>query len=963
MNVLKTYATLLLVVIVILCNLCDGLSQSIKNYEFSNQGTGTAYAGIAGTNIFGIKKDDHLSTAINIGFDFWYMGVRYTTVNVSTNGWLNLGSATTTGAGAPSVSANNLTSSRSDGLPILAPLWDDMTMDADNLVTCLTAGQFGERVFTVEWELMDYVGSVGFGSVVSYEVKLYEADGKIEFHYRQESKSPVSPSSSIGITAAGTGVLSFLGIDNATPAATDTSTGTAGNLEVATIAARPTTNSIFRFSPVNSATAPSALTATTSSSTQVNLTWVDNSSNELGFAVYYSKLEDVPLDGTNSAYFSTTAANATSISVTGLSPCTKYYFKVVAVKENYTVSTNIANATTSSSGGGTKYYVNDGTLDGNDIYTTAIGAVGNTGTAKNSPKREIAQIISGFALTDGDTVFVDAGTYSNGAGIVLTNTDDGSNGCGVVFTGVDSSKSIIDPAGIGSHVWNFQGSAYVTLKKFKMMGNLPNNNDIIQFDDFANNITVSNCWLINEGGGAESCIDTDQNDAATSITIKNCYLDGATGDAIAIDGSSTCKHTNWQLLDNTITASGAGISIDEGENIFIKRNRFAGTGTGINTTSSGSFAQSVKIYNNYFYSAKGFLGSSTVTSGKLYHNSFYNSANCVEFASTSNSGWSVKNNIFYTTSAVAANYCLKVAGSTKFDKIDCNLYYHPNGATCVSFNATDRTLAIWKDGTTVDHSNESGQFGDESSIGGTAAANDPKYVTPGTGDLDLQSGSPAFDAGCAVSEVLDDIAQSTRGSSVTIGAYDESTFLPVKLTSFQAVCNKGNVQLKWQTASETGNDKFVILHSLNGEEYTAAGEVKGAGTSSQSHDYSFIHNTTSVGNSYYKMRQIDFDGKYSDSKVVMIDSRCNNLNFSAEEVYYNSATNTLNVTLNSLTAEKGYLNLVDITGRLEYTTGFSISKELSQYEFTLGAIASGSYLIVLSDDLGGSYTRKIIIIR
>src|SRR5262249_19191712 len=70
--------------------------------------------------------------------------------------------------------------------------------------------------------------------------------------------------------------------------------------------------------------APSNLTATAVSNSQINLTWTDNASNEDGFEIGRS------LDGTNFTAIATNAENLTTYSDTGLSPSTTYYYRVRA---------------------------------------------------------------------------------------------------------------------------------------------------------------------------------------------------------------------------------------------------------------------------------------------------------------------------------------------------------------------------------------------------------------------------------------------------------------------------------------------------------------------------------------------------------------------------------------------------------------------------------------------------------
>ncbi|MCE7043286.1 fibronectin type III domain-containing protein [Dyadobacter sp. CY312] len=88
-------------------------------------------------------------------------------------------------------------------------------------------------------------------------------------------------------------------------------------------------------------TAPEGLTATTVSSSQINLAWKDMSANETGFQLERST------DGTNFTKIADLASNTISYQNTGLSPATKYWYRVRAVNTaNPSVFSNVANATT-----------------------------------------------------------------------------------------------------------------------------------------------------------------------------------------------------------------------------------------------------------------------------------------------------------------------------------------------------------------------------------------------------------------------------------------------------------------------------------------------------------------------------------------------------------------------------------------------------------------------------------------
>jgi hypothetical protein len=106
-----------------------------------------------------------------------------------------------------------------------------------------------------------------------------------------------------------------------------------GNIEISTghissstpIVARLLWEKNRRYNLANTVpSAPSGLTATAASSTQINLSWKDNSNNETSFSIQSSP------DGTTWSAKATTGANTTSYAVTGLSPLTKYYYRVAA---------------------------------------------------------------------------------------------------------------------------------------------------------------------------------------------------------------------------------------------------------------------------------------------------------------------------------------------------------------------------------------------------------------------------------------------------------------------------------------------------------------------------------------------------------------------------------------------------------------------------------------------------------
>ena len=97
--------------------------------------------------------------------------------------------------------------------------------------------------------------------------------------------------------------------------------------------------------------------------------------------------------------------------------------------------------------------------------------------------------------------------------------------------------------------------------------------------------------------------------------------------------------------------------------------------------------------------------------------------------------------------------------------------------------------------------------------------------------------------------------------------------LPVSLKSFTAVKADKQVQLTWITASEQNNLGFDVERSANGTDFITIGFVNGNGTTTQENTYYFTDPSPLAGKNYYRLKQIDIDGKptYTEIRSVEMD--------------------------------------------------------------------------------------------
>lgn len=375
-----------LFVVMLLAATYFGLAQSITHYDFAAS-AGTYQTLSEGNTIplSGGNPDDGWFNAIPIGFTFHYMGEPYTTVSASTKGWLTFGSNITNAA------YNNLLASGGTR-PLVAPLWDDHHIQNDTNFSYQTSGTSPNRIFTAQWSDLRWRNGATTGGI-SFQVKLYEQNGKVEFIYHQEAGSLSGPSASIGITAAGTGAGNFLSLNNSSDAPVVSSI-----TETTTISAKPAEGQIYTFTPPSgSPAAPVNLSFTDITKTEMTINWTDNSTTENWFNVYFSTDGfSYSLLGTVESTTMTTMGTVYSLSKSSLLPGDTYYYRVTAANEGSAPSTALSG--------------NQSTLSPGLITSVASGNWNATSTWSGGA---VPALLDDVTINPGHTVVIDAASECN----------------------------------------------------------------------------------------------------------------------------------------------------------------------------------------------------------------------------------------------------------------------------------------------------------------------------------------------------------------------------------------------------------------------------------------------------------------------------------------------------------------------------------------------------------------------
>ncbi|MDO7873390.1 BNR-repeat neuraminidase N-terminal domain-containing protein [Hymenobacter sp. ASUV-10] len=181
---------------------------------------------------------------------------------------------------------------------------------------------------------------------------------------------------------------------------------------------------------------------------------------------------------------------------------------------------------------------------------------------------------------------------------------------------------------------------------------------------------------------------------------------------------------------------------------------------------------------------------------------------------------------------------------------------------------------------------------------------------------------------------------------------DNTKPLPVELTRFEAVRNGGNAILNWNTATEKNNAGFEVQVSTNGSSFRKLQFVEPASANSNS-PRSYVYNDVEAGKTglrYYRLRQVDLDGKASFSPVRTVDF--GKLDGTSLTAMPNPFSAQLMLNVQTRTASPAtLLTVTDATGRTILTQTLALPAGQSQVTINdLERLPVGMYLLHLTLD-------------
>lgn len=526
-------------------------AQSTANYTYSSASNGSLALDKNGnsvdmstgtTQLYGSGVDSYTAVLQNLGFNFVFMGTLYTQFSASPDGAVRLGSTLITGH----------TVSPTASTPFISCINIDNKTGGTGKVHYKVQSGTGGQVLIIEWKDILINWNAAGTTLSTFQLRLYQASGTIEMVYGQMWNSS---------TSAQTGVVWF-GSSNTTNTVgqlntittTPTYSSSATSLTTTSFAlssAMTNLNSssdgsrtVFTFTPPAAQTAPTWQTPTSVTGTSMQLNWTDNSSSETGFAILRST------DGINYTYVTTTAANASNYSATGLNFGITYYWQIYAVNEGVLSSAaSGSQATLSPTLSGTKYVGTGSNPTDYATLTDAFTAINNNGLSAN------LNLVLNTTYTTTDASFPIVGPSALAVGTYTVTVYPSVTGLSITSA---STTGTINLNGSKNVIFDGRVDATGSTKDLIISNTNLGTSYAVQFINDATGNTLKYCKIHSRNNSTTSgtivfstTTGTNGND---NNTIDNCDIyDGTTTPFNGIYSSGTTTSTAHNNSNNTIS--------------------------------------------------------------------------------------------------------------------------------------------------------------------------------------------------------------------------------------------------------------------------------------------------------------------------------------------------------------------------------------------------------------------------
>jgi hypothetical protein len=253
----------------------------------------------------------------------------------------------------------------------------------------------------------------------------------------------------------------------------------------------------------------------------------------------------------------------------------------------------------------------------------------------------------------------------------------------------------------------------------------------------------------------------------------------------------------------------------------------------------------------------------------------------------------------------------------------------------------------------VDQANTSNAWGPTNQNANYDGNGDPLW---GTTITPAEINDPSFGIALVVAKYTGFISLSDFADVDMVRVTIFYTFIfPIVLTNFDVKNVDNKVSISFTTESETKVKTLFIERSSDGKNYTDLFAIQPKGGENIKTTYNLTDAAPLLGTNYYRLKEIDIDGKWHYYETRVIKTTSVNAKFQA---YQNNG----NVIVNFNNQPGNYtLSLVDMNGAIVATQAFKVNKQAVQLTLNPPVRRTGIYIVNLKGGDNFSESLKLFI--
>ncbi|MEO8085538.1 MAG: T9SS type A sorting domain-containing protein [Bacteroidota bacterium] len=182
--------------------------------------------------------------------------------------------------------------------------------------------------------------------------------------------------------------------------------------------------------------------------------------------------------------------------------------------------------------------------------------------------------------------------------------------------------------------------------------------------------------------------------------------------------------------------------------------------------------------------------------------------------------------------------------------------------------------------------------------------------------------------------------------------------LPIELLYFDAALKSEGAMCSWSTATEINNDHFELERSIDNADFIKIVQVKGfgAGVSTTALNYQYLDKNVCNGTIYYRLKQVDTDGRFSYSNIVSVN--CKDVPDHIT-LYPNPANTILNISFNVLLDELTEVQIQNVVGMIVMKKALNAQSGFNNTVLEIEDLPSGVYYLIVKENNDNELKRQV----